>query len=141
MFVSALFLVAIVQISCQSSVLLSQSARQISKDLLNSAKRDIEPSLRWAAVQIEALVPVDFANEDGSSSESDVWSFSSDQSIIDGHTNDGRNGDIPDEIIIPNKNVRPEIIRALGALGKYVIKALKPGLSQAVIHCNFYLLI
>lgn len=113
-------------VSCKSSVLLSQSARKISHQLLNSAKRDIEPSLRWAAVQIEALVPVDFANGHDSVQSRDSWSFPSDQSIIDGA--------IPDEIILSDDHVRPQILRALAMLGKAVIKSLKPGVSQAVVH-------
>jgi hypothetical protein len=120
-----LFCLYISQTFCQSRVLLSQSARKISNQLLNSAKKDIEPSLRWAAIQIESLVPVEL-REDVDSISSDSWNFPSDQSIIE----EG----VPDEIIVSGDNVRPQIIKALSVLGKCVIKSLKPGLSDAVVH-------
>jgi cellobiose-specific phosphotransferase system component IIA len=113
--------------ACKTNVLLSQSARKISNELVKAAKRDIEPSLRWAAVQIEALVPVDLTNEGNSSVSSDeLWSFPSDRSILD--------EEIPDEIIIHKGNVRLQIFKALSMLGKTVIKSLKPGVTQAVVH-------
>ena len=132
MLFSALVILAGLQVACKPSVLLSKTAQQISKQLLDSAKRDIEPSLKWAAIQMESLVPVDLATIGDSissdSTSSDSWSFPSDQSIAGGW--------IPDEIIIPSVGIRPEIIKAVVVLGKLVIKALKPGLSEAVVHCK-----
>lgn len=116
------------QVSCKSSILLSQTAHEISRQLLYSAKRDIEPSLRWAAVQIEALVPVDLVNDDDSVPVRDSWTLTPDESIIDGV--------IPEALSSSDNNVRIHIIKSLGTLGRLVIKSLKPGISQAVIHCN-----
>jgi hypothetical protein len=107
-------------VNCKPNILLSQTAKQISKQLLESAKRDIEPSLNWAADQMEALVPVDFATVGDSVSNS--WS---NQSMISEKIQ-----------LFPITDIRPEIVKALFILGRLVIKALKPGLSEAVVHCK-----